>query len=220
MSILKSFAAPSREILDDAELLGERIDTTVTGLLSLMGIEADPLQSREHILLSTIFDHAWKEGDDLDLAQLIRLIQMPPVTTVGVMDIESFYSSKDRFALAMRLNNLLAAPGFAAWLEGEALDIDRFLHTAEGKPCVSIFSIAHLNDSERMFFVTLLLSQMVGWMRGQSGTSSLRALLYMDEIFGYFPPVSNPPSKRPLLTMLKQARAFGVGCGCWPHKIP
>lgn len=211
VSILKSFAVPSQEILDDSELLGERIDTTVTSLLGLLGIEADPIQSREHILLSTIFDHAWKEGEDLDLAPLIQHIQTPPVAKVGVMDVESFYPSKDRFALAMRLNNLLAAPGFAAWLEGEALDIDRFLHTPEGKPRVSIFSIAHLSDSERMFFVTLLLSQMLGWMRGQSGTSSLRALLYMDEIFGYFPPVSNPPSKRPLLTMLKQARAFGVG---------
>lgn len=211
VSILKSFAVPSQEILDDSELFGERIDTTVTSLLGLMGIQADPIQSREHILLSTIFDHSWKEGEDLDLAPLIQLIQTPPVAKVGVMDVDSFYPSKDRFALAMRLNNLLAAPGFATWLEGEALDIGRFLHTPEGKPRVSIFSIAHLSDSERMFFVTLLLSQMVGWMRGQSGTSSLRALLYMDEIFGYFPPVSNPPSKRPLLTMLKQARAYGVG---------
>ena len=211
VSILKSFAVPSQEILDDAELLGERIDTTVTSLLGLLGIEADPIQSREHILLSTIFDHSWKEGEDLDLAPLIQHIQTPPVTKVGVMDVESFYPSKDRFALAMRLNNLLAAPGFAAWMEGDALDIDRFLHTPTGTPRVSIFSIAHLSDTERMFFVTLLLSQMLGWMRGQSGTSSLRALLYMDEIFGYFPPVSNPPSKRPLLTMLKQARAFGVG---------
>ncbi len=211
VSILKSFAVPPQEILEDTELLGERIETTVTSLLGLLGVDADPIQSREHILLSTIFGHAWKEGEDLDLAPLIQHIQTPPVAKVGVMDVESFYPSKDRFALAMRLNNLLAAPGFAAWMDGEALDIDRFLHSPTGTPRVSIFSIAHLNDKERMFFVTLLLSQMLGWMRGQSGTSSLRALLYMDEIFGYFPPVSNPPSKRPLLTMLKQARAFGVG---------
>ncbi|TAJ29661.1 MAG: ATP-binding protein [Nitrospirae bacterium] len=211
VSILKSFAAPTREIVEDVELLRERIGTTVTGLLGLLGVEADPMQSREHILLSTILGEAWKQGQDLDLASLIQQIQTPQVSKVGVLDLESFYPSKDRFGLAMKLNNLLAAPGFSAWLEGEALDIGQILYTPEGKPRIAIFSIAHLNDAERMFFVTLLLTQTLGWMRTQSGTTSLRALLYMDEIFGYFPPVANPPSKAPLLTLLKQARAFGVG---------
>ncbi|MFO0770544.1 MAG: ATP-binding protein [Nitrospiraceae bacterium] len=211
ISILKSFAAPGQDVLDDAELLRERISTTVTSLLGLLGIEADPIQSREHILLSTILDRTWREGKDLDLAALIQAIQAPPLTKIGVLDVDSFFPSKERFALAMRLNNLLAAPGFQAWLEGEALDVQSLLYTASGKPRITIFSIAHLNDAERMFFVTLLLSQMVGWMRAQSGTTSLRALLYMDEIFGYFPPVANPPSKLPLMTLLKQARAFGLG---------
>lgn len=211
VSILKSFAAPAQDIRDDAELLRERISTTATSLLGLLGIEADPIQSREHILMSTILDTNWKQGQDLDLASLIQQIQTPPVAKVGVMDLDSFFPSKDRFALAMKLNNLLAAPGFQAWLEGEALDIQEILYTLEGKPRMAIFSIAHLSDAERMFFVTLLLSQMVGWMRAQSGTTSLRAILYMDEIFGYFPPVANPPSKVPLLTLLKQARAFGLG---------
>lgn len=211
VSILKSFAAPAADVRDDAELLRERISTTVTSLLGLLGIEADPIQSREHILLSTILDHTWKKEEDLDLATLIHAVQSPPVSKIGVMDVESFFPSKDRFALAMKLNNLLAAPGFQAWLEGEALDIQSLLYTPAGKPRHAIFSIAHLNDVERMFFVTLLLSQMVGWMRAQSGTTSLRALLYMDEIFGYFPPVANPPSKLPLMTLLKQARAFGLG---------
>ena len=211
VSILKSFSAPSADVLSDAELLRERISTTVTSLLGLLGIEADPIQSREHILLSTILDQTWKKEEDLDLAGLIHAIQSPPVSKIGVMDVDSFFPSKDRFALAMKLNNLLAAPGFQAWLEGEALDIQSMMYTPAGKPRLAIFSIAHLNDAERMFFVTLLLSQMVGWMRAQSGTTSLRALLYMDEIFGYFPPVSNPPSKLPLMTLLKQARAFGLG---------
>ena len=211
VSILKSFAAPAADVREDAELLRERISTTVTSLLGLLGIEADPIQSREHILLSTILDHAWKKEEDLDLAALIQAIQSPPISKIGVMDVDSFFPSKDRFALAMKLNNLLAAPGFQAWLEGEALDIQQLLYSPSGKPQLAIFSIAHLNDAERMFFVTLLLSQMVGWMRAQSGTTSLRALLYMDEIFGYFPPVANPPSKLPLMTLLKQARAFGVG---------
>ena len=211
VSILKSFAAPSQEILDDAELLRERISTTVTSLLGLVGVEADPIKSREHILLSTILDHTWKAGQDLDLATLIQQIQTPPVAKIGVLDLDSFYPSKERFALAMQLNNLLAAPGFSAWLEGEALDVGQMLHSPGGKPRLAIFSIAHLNDAERMFFVTLLLSQTLGWVRAQSGTTSLRAILYMDEIFGYFPPVANPPSKQPLLTLLKQARAFGLG---------
>ena len=211
VSILKSFAAPAADVREDAELFRERISTTVTSLLGLLGIEADPIQSREHILLSTILDHSWRNEEDLDLAALIHAIQAPPVTKIGVMDVDSFFPSKDRFALAMKLNNLLAAPGFQSWLEGEALDIQSLLYTPAGKPRLAIFSIAHLNDAERMFFVTLLLSQMVGWMRAQSGTTSLRALLYMDEIFGYFPPVANPPSKLPLMTLLKQARAFGLG---------
>lgn len=211
VSILASFAAPAPALLDESELLREHIGTTVTSLLGLLGIEADPIQSREHILLSTILDHAWREGRDLDLASLIQQIQQPPVSKVGVLDLDSFFPSKDRFGLAMKLNNLLAAPGFSTWLEGVPLEIDRILHTPEGKPRIAIFSIAHLNDAERMFFVTLLLSQTLGWMRAQSGTTSLRAILYMDEIFGYFPPVANPPSKAPLLTLLKQARAFGLG---------
>ncbi|MEW6245573.1 MAG: ATP-binding protein [Nitrospirota bacterium] len=211
VSIVKSFAAPSGDNLDDAERLRERISTTATGLLGLLGIETDPIKSREHILISTILETAWKRGQDLDLATLIRQIQAPPVSHVGVVDLESFYPAKDRFALAMQLNNLLAAPGFSVWLEGDALDIGRLLYTAEGKPRIAIFSIAHLSDAERMFFVTLLLSQTLGWVRTQAGTTSLRAILYMDEIFGYFPPVANPPSKQPLLTLLKQARAFGLG---------
>ena len=211
VSILKSFAAPSQEILDDPEMLRERISTTVTSLLGFVGVEADPIKSREHILLSTILDRTWKAGQDLDLATLIQQIQTPPVAKIGVLDLDSFYPSKDRFALAMQLNNLLASPGFSAWLEGEALDVGQMLHSPGGKPRLAIFSIAHLNDAERMFFVTLLLSQTLGWVRAQSGTTSLRAILYMDEIFGYFPPVANPPSKQPLLTLLKQARAFGLG---------
>lgn len=211
VSILNSFAAPAADILQDSELLRERISTTTTGLLGLIGVDADPIKSREHILLSTILEAAWKHGRDLDLAGLIQQIQTPPISKVGVMDLDSFYPSKERFALAMQLNNLLAAPGFSAWLEGDPLDVGRMLYTPAGKPRLAIFSIAHLNDTERMFFVTLLLTQTLGWVRSQSGTTSLRAILYMDEIFGYFPPVANPPSKPPLLTLLKQARAFGLG---------
>jgi len=211
VSILSSFAAPPESTRDDAEAFGERVGTTATSLLTLLGVEADPVRSREHILISTILGTAWRAGRDMDLTGLIHAIQTPPVTRIGVLDLESFFPSSERFELAMRLNNLLAAPGFELWMQGEPLDVGRFLYTPAGKPRVAIFSIAHLGDAERMSFVSLLLNQVLGWMRGQEGTTSLRAILYMDEIFGFFPPVANPPSKQPLLTLLKQARAFGLG---------
>ena len=211
ISILKSFAAPPLSIRDDNELLQERITTTVTSLLGLLGINADPIRSREHILISTILATSWQQGEDLDIGQLIQRIQTPPMTRIGMLDIESFYPSKDRFELAMQLNNLLAAPGFSLWLQGEPLDVAGLLHSPNGKPRVSIFYTAHLNDAQRMFFTSLLLNQIVGWMRTQSGTTSLRSILYIDEVFGYLPPLANPPSKTPLLTLLKQARAFGLG---------
>lgn len=211
VSIIKSFSAPSSVIIEDSELLQDRISATTISLLGLIGITADPIKSREYILISTIFSHAWQQGIDLELADLIQQINNPPVSQIGVINLESFFPAKERFELALQLNNLLASPGFATWLQGESLDIDRILYTSTGKPKVSIFSINHLNDAERMFFVSLLLNQILSWTRAQSGTTSLRALLYMDEIFGYFPPVSNPPSKGPLLTLLKQARAFGLG---------
>lgn len=211
VSVLRSFDAPPQELVDDADAFRERIQGTVTGLLGLLGIDADPIRSREHILLSSILDDAWRKGRSLDLGALIQAIQQPPFTRLGVMELESVYPGKDRFGLAMQLNALIASPGFQGWMEGEPLDIASMLYTPEGKPRLTIFSIAHLGDSERMFFVTMLLSAVLGWMRGQPGTTSLRAIVYMDEIFGFFPPVANPPSKGPMLTLLKQARAFGVG---------
>ncbi|MDA1236847.1 MAG: DUF87 domain-containing protein [Acidobacteria bacterium] len=211
VSMLKSFAAPSAELVEDREALRERIQATTGSLLGLLGIDADPVQSREHILLSLILDQAWREGRSLSLPELIQLIQTPPIARVGVFELESFYPSKDRFGLAMALNNLLASPGFESWMAGEPLDLDKFLYTPEGKPRLAIFSIAHLGDAERMFFVSSLVNETMNWMRKQSGTTSLRALLYMDEVYGYLPPTANPPSKQPLMTLMKQARAFGLG---------
>jgi hypothetical protein len=211
VSVLRSFDAPPARLQEDRDAYRDRIHATATGLLGLLGIDVDPLTSREHILISGILEHYWQLGQNLGLPELIMAIQTPPMEKVGVMDLESFYPAKDRFALAMKLNGLLASPGFKAWLEGEPLDINSFLYTKNGKPRVSIFSIAHLSDSERMFFVTMLLNEVLAWVRTQPGTGSLRALLYMDELFGYLPPTANPPSKTPLLTLLKQARAYGLG---------
>ena len=211
VNVLRSFSAPPASIQADKDFMRERIQTTTNCLLALIGMEADPITSREHIMIANILEATWATGKGLDLAGLIHAIQSPPFQRIGVMDLDAFFPAKERFALAMRLNNLLASPGFEAWMEGEPLDIGRFLFSDSGKARASIFSIAHLSDSERMFFVSMLLNEIVAWMRTQPGTTSLRALIYMDEIFGYFPPVKNPPSKGPLLTLLKQARAFGLG---------
>ena len=211
VSVLKTFTAPPAELREDSDLFRERIQSTATSILSLLNIDADPLASREHILISNLLQSTWDEGRDMDIPALIGAIQNPPFTRIGVVDLDSFFPAKDRVALAMRLNNLLAAPGFGVWMEGESLDAGRLLHSENGKPRLSVMSIAHLSDAERMFFVTMLLNEILSWMRRQPGTGSLRAILYMDEIFGYMPPTANPPSKMLFLTLLKQARAFGLG---------
>lgn len=211
LSVFRSLQAPPAALLDDDDGLQDRVRTAAAGVLSLVGVQADPLRSREHILLANVLERAWRAGEDLDLPELIRRVRTPPFEQLGVLELEAFYPKRARFELAMQLNNLLASPGFATWLTGEPLQVDTLLHTPAGRPRVSIFSIAHLSDAERMFFVTTLLNEVVGWMRTQPGTSSLRALLYMDEVFGFLPPTAMPPSKRPLLTLLKQARSVGLG---------
>jgi len=211
VSVLRSFAAPGEAIRSDAELMHERIATTVAGVLGLVGIDADPIRSRQHILLSTLLERVWREGRDTDLLSLIQQVQTPPVERIGALDVDSFFPQNERFELAMSLNGLVAAPRFAVWTEGAPLDLQQLLYTREGRPRIAVFSIAHLSDTERMFFVSLLLNETLAWTRSQSGTTSLRALVYMDEIFGYLPPTASPPSKLALLTMMKQARAFGVG---------
>ncbi|GIV70325.1 ATP-binding protein [Caldilinea sp.] len=211
LNIMGSLAAPQLDWTTESEAIRERISGTVAALLGLAGVHVDPVRSREAILLANLFEHFWQQGKDLDLETLVTAITNPPVKKLGAFEVDVFYPAKERFDLAMKFNALLASPKFQSWLQGEPLDVDRLLYTAEGKPRHSILYIAHLSDSERMFIVTLLLENMLTWMRKQSGTTSLRALLYFDEVFGYFPPTAEPPSKRPLLTLLKQARAFGLG---------
>ena len=212
VSVLSSLSAPEIDWNSNREILREKISSTVTALLSLIGMDnIDPIQSREHILLSNLFETAWSQGQDLELTELILQTQTPPFDKLGAFPVDTFFPPKDRMELAMQLNNILAAPAFEAWREGQSLDVATLLFSKDGRPRHSVFYLAHLPDAERMFFVTLLFSAIESWMRSQSGTGALRALVYMDEIFGYLPPVNNPPSKQPLLRMLKQARAFGVG---------
>jgi hypothetical protein len=212
VSILASLSAPEIPWEGNREILRERISSTVTAILSLVGLkDIDPVRAKEHILLSNIFEDSWQHGKDLDMATLITHVQSPPFEKLGVFTLDQFYPEKERFELAMLLNNFLAAPAFQTWLEGQPLDIGKFLYSSSGKPRHSVFYLAHLTDEERMFFVTLLYAAIEGWMRTQKGSSGLRALVYFDEIVGYLPPVANPPSKSIILRMLKQARAFGVG---------
>lgn len=211
VDVLQSLQAPPGEWVGHEEEMRERIQGLVSALLGLAGIEADPVQSREHILLAHLFEYAWKAGQSLDLPALIGQIQRPPIQRLGVFELEAFFPEKERLALAGSLNHLIASPGFEAWRQGEPLDVDSLLRR-NGKPRASIFYVAHLDDAQRMFFVTLLLSQVRGWLRRQRGANTLRAILYFDEIFGYCPPYpKNPPSKAPLLTLVKQARAMGLG---------
>lgn len=212
VSILASLKAPKIPWQENREMLRELISGTVTALLGLVGMtDIDQVRSREHILLSNVFENAWSQGRDLDLSELILQTQNPPFQKLGVFDINTFFPERDRLSLAMLLNNIMASPAFQSWIEGEPLDIPSLLYTADGRPRHSVFYIAHLSEAERMFFVTLLFSAVETWMRTQMGTTTLRALIYFDEIFGYMPPISNPPSKILMLRMLKQARAFGVG---------
>ena len=209
VNIIGSLQAPTD--LSDGEIVGDEIEGFASGLLGLVGIDADPLSSREHILICNLILNEWTNGRSLDLASLIGMIQNPPIRKLGVFELDTFFPAKDRTALAIRLNGLLASPSFGAWLSGPSLDIQSMLHTADGTPRCAIVSTAHLSDEERQFVTTLVLSKLITWMRRQSGTTDLRAMLYMDEVAGYLPPTAMPPTKKPIMTLMKQARAFGVG---------
>ncbi len=217
LAVLRSFAAPAPAVIADPDAMRQRVQGAVAGLCALLDLDPDPLRSRDHILLASILDHAWRAGRDLGLADLIRQIQAPPFEQVGVFDLESFYPQRDRQSLAMMLNNLLASPSFSVWAEGQPLDIDGLLRAPDGRPRVSVLSIAHLGDTERMFFVTTLLNELVSWMRAQPGTTSLRALLYMDEVFGYFRPA---PSRRPRsrCSPCSSRRGPSASGWCWPPR--
>ncbi len=211
LNIVGSLAAPDLDFEEEAETLRDEIEGFTTGILGLVGIDADPLSSKEHILVSNLIERAWVAGEDLGLESLLGQIHHPPMRKLGVFDIDTFFPEKDRLALAMRLNTLVASPSFSTWREGPDLDMDSLLWTEDGKPRAAVIYLAHLSDDERQFVVTLVLSKLITWMRSQAGSSDLRALVYMDEVFGFVPPTASPPAKKPILTILKQARAFGVG---------
>ncbi|CAD7286253.1 ATP-binding protein [Campylobacter suis] len=209
VALLSDFMCPN---IKDDESFSNYINSLAASVLSLVGINDEDMNSKEQLLVATIFDTKFKEGRDVSIAELIGFIATPPFSKIGVFDVEQFYPSSERMKLAIKINTLVASPSFKGWSEGVRLEISKMLFDENGKAKCNIFTISHLNDTERMFFVTLLLNEIIAWMRTTEGTSSLRAILYMDEIFGFFPPNGNPPSKTPMLTLLKQARAFGIGC--------
>ncbi|WP_415407011.1 helicase HerA domain-containing protein [Sulfurovum sp. CS9] len=211
INIMSSLETPPAQIMEDSDTFASYLKSTTTSLLSLVGIDADPLDSKEYILLAQIITKVWLADEDLSIEGIIGKIINPSFKKIGVLPLDDFYPQDARFKLATKFNSLLASPGFSLWLQGDSLDIQKLLYDEKGKAKIAIFSISHLNDEERMFFVTLLLNKYIAWMRQQSGTSALKTLLYMDEIAGFFPPTKNPPSKEPMLLLLKQARAFGIG---------
>ena len=211
LNVLQSLDAPSVPFDSAEEDLRDEIQAIVSGLLGLVRVEADPL-SPPAVFLATLVERSWRAGKGLDLESLVGAIAEPPFDKIGALPLETAFPRKERQGLMMALNNLLASPSFESWRVGEPLDVDRMLRAPDGRPRLSIVSTAHLSDEERLFVTALLLDKVKTWMRRQGGTTQLRALVYMDEIFGYFPPhPANPPTKRPLLTLLKQARAQGVG---------
>jgi hypothetical protein len=211
ISLSGALLAPSNMVLGDNDIFRERIGSCTSALLALVGIVDDSQRSRDHVLLSNIIKTAWQSRQDLTLPNLIKLIQQPNIAHIGAFDMEQFYPAGERLQLALALNNLLASLSFEALLTGEAINIDDILHGPIGKPKVSVISIAHLAEHERMFFVSELLSELISWMRTQADTNSLRAMLFVDELADYFPSRFNLPSKRALSTLMKYGRKHGLG---------
>jgi hypothetical protein len=210
VNILSSLEVPSAQIMEDMDTYMSYLKTTASSLLSLINI-ADDSNSKEYVLLSQIISNSWQSGENVSLEIIIAGIIKPSFDKIGILPLEDFFESKGRFDFASKFNSLLASPSFSLWLQGENIDIDKLLYDENGKAKIAIFNISHLDDNQRMFFVSLLLNRYVAWMRRQSGTEVLKTIFYMDEIFGFFPPSKNPPSKEPMLLLLKQARAFGLG---------
>lgn len=210
LNLVGDLSVPSGADPDDEGLVDE-VDALTAGLLGLVGVTGDPLASPEHLLVSNLVHAAWAGGESLDLGTLLTRIQAPPMRKLGVMDLDTVIPPERRTALAVRLNGVLATPGFAPWSTGAPLDIQRLLWAPDGRPSLALVSLSHLSDPERQLAVSRILAALVRWFRGQPGSERLRVLVYVDEVAGYAPPTAEPATKQPIMTILKQARAFGVG---------
>jgi hypothetical protein len=211
VDVLSSLFAPPAD-LGDAEAVNEALSAAVQSLLGLIGHDGDPLTDPATLVVSQVLASFWEAGETPGLDALIPAIVDPPFAKVGVFPVDKFFPRNERMKLAMALNALAASPAFAAWAQGQPLDAEAFLTPVENRTPISIFYLAHLDEPRRMFFISALLQNVVRYSRRLPGTSSLRALVYFDEVYGYLPPYpKNPPVKKPVLTLMKQARAVGIG---------
>jgi DNA helicase HerA-like ATPase len=212
IDLLSLLDAPPEDVRNDPESRTTMVAAAVSGLLGLVGRPSDPVKDPAHVVLSHLVDEKWREGEGVDLSTLVLQLVDPPFEKVGLFPVDTFFDPDARMELAMRFNALLSAPSFASWRTGEALDLDERLAESDRRTPVSVFNVAHLQDAQRQFFISLLLSRLLAWSRRQPGTSRLRGLVFFDEVSGYLPPYPhNPATKAPLLTLMKQARAVGLG---------
>lgn len=190
----------------------ERVQNAATSLLKMIKEKNTDAMSPKHAFLSHILHYMDSRQQECDLAALVEYVQEPPFECLGNMFVDDVIPSRTRNALAAKLNGLIAAPSMAAWREGQMLDAHSFTTTEDGRTPVVVYSVAHLVDEEqRLFAVSLLLDEMLYWMRKQPGTDTLRCSLIIDECAGLLPPNQKPSTKIPIMTMLKQGRAFGLG---------
>lgn len=213
LHVLSFLERPGTLWADDVETAREALSASISLLLRLLGRDPDPTRSRDHVVLSVLAERRFALGQPADVASLLQDVREPPVATMGALPMDEYLPKRDRLSLATALNTLLASPTFESWRVGEALDVREWLAPrADGRTPAVIVSVAHLDDDERALVLGIVLDQLLAWVRTQSGTHHLRALLVFDEVYGFIPPhPANPPTKRPLVTLMKQARGFGLG---------
>jgi hypothetical protein len=189
------------------------LSAAISLVLRVMGRDDDPARSREHVLLSLLAERRLRAGEGATLDVLIGDLSEPPFETVGALALDEFVSVNERASLAAALNALLASPTFAAWRTGEGIDVARWMSPREdAKVPAVIVSVAHLDDEARMHVLGIVLEETLSWTRSLPGTNKLRALVVFDEVYGLVPPhPANPPTRTPLVSLMKQGRAFGVG---------
>jgi DNA helicase HerA-like ATPase len=196
----------------DPESARDALSAAVSLVLRLVGRDPDPARSKEHVLLSVLAERRLLAGDDAELGALMHDLAHPPIDRVGALAVDAFLRKSERSKLAAALNALLASPTFACWREGASLDVAQWLEPREGRTPAVVVSVAHLDDEERALALGVVLEEILCWVRGLGGSRSLKALVVFDEVYGFLPPhPANPPTKRPLVSLMKQARAFGVG---------
>jgi hypothetical protein len=213
LHVLSALEHPSPLWQTDIAAARESLSASISLLLRLIGRDPDPTRSRDHVVLSIFAEQRLRAGRTADVEALLCDVREPPMEEIGAMPIDEFLPKRERLSLATALNTLLASPTFEAWRTGSPLDVASWVAPRDdGRTPAVIVSVAHLDDDERALVLGLVLEQTLAWVRSLTGTHQLRALLVFDEVYGFVPPhPANPPTKKPLVSLLKQARAFGLG---------